>query len=1060
MGWDNPEQRSPVEVTDSALRPVAVADKRGVTAWRVDCPNGLPKRSEQHRVLRHLKRHSRDQLVVFVTSDKHLWQWPEQRPSGVGYRLVDHEYPVQAPTDALLQRLTQATFRIEEENQLTSSAVLTRVRRSFNADKVTKSFYREFQQHHKNFAMKVEGIPARKNRRWYASVLLNRLMFIYFIQQKGFLDNSQNYLRTRLGMVREHYGADQFYAFYKQFLLPLFHEGLGSPNPDYEDDDIETIIGTVPYVNGGIFEPHDLEKTYDIQIKDEAFEKLFDFFDAWRWHLDENPTGASNEINPDILGFIFEQYINFTEAGQKEKGAYYTKPDVTGYMAASTILPALVDRFVAAGLDDPCILLSGSDDTYIHDSILHGVDQLLPEDWDTGAQPPSDELALPGERWCDVTHRRDRCGRLRELLSDHARDWSIDDAITENLDMRELLADYLSQLSTADECDTAFNVLRSLTVCDPTVGSGAFLFAALEVLDPLYEAVLGRAGELHDKNGDSQTADCLAEARRHPSERYWMLKTLCLNNLYGVDLMDEAPEIAKLRLFLKLAAQIDDVSLVEPLPDLDFNIKAGNLLVGIADQDDAIRRFAADTDGQLRMDHYLRLEQTASLAETVASDYDQYIADQASDLGGYDHTTPKQRLGARVEAARNNADTLLHELREESLSFQSWQESHKPFHWFVEFPSVWRNGGFDVVIGNPPYIRTNSVNEYVWQGFNTQKCPDLYAVCMERACSLLNDTGYVAMIVMHSLCFSWKFQPLRSHLSDILSHAWVSSYWAGRMGLFTGANPRNVIVIGRTRADETEPSARELRRWATRCNRWLSESRETVFDKLEYGMVPQSLDQAGASHQWAFADPTVVSWALGMVESGAPLRNSLVNHSDHPLGYKTTALYTLPIYTVEPPTVHCQTRKPVSTSSKTTGWLMFETETARELALLMLAGRWGYLWWLTFSDEFHVTQGTLTAFPGDVERLCGLLDGEDHSSPSDVEDVRDLLEMSRTLQEEMPRHLAWMVKAGVDVGRYDMSKVRHITDEADLLLARLWGVEFAYEAAGNLRDRTIFGSRS
>ena len=125
MGWDNPEQRLPVDVAESALRPVPVADKRGVTAWRVDCPNGLPKRSEQHRVVRHLKRLSRDQLVVFVTPDKHLWQWPEQRPSGVGYRLVDHEYPVQAPTDALLQRLSQATFKIDEESQLTSRRLLS-----------------------------------------------------------------------------------------------------------------------------------------------------------------------------------------------------------------------------------------------------------------------------------------------------------------------------------------------------------------------------------------------------------------------------------------------------------------------------------------------------------------------------------------------------------------------------------------------------------------------------------------------------------------------------------------------------------------------------------------------------------------------------------------------------------------------------------------------------------------------------------------------------------------------------------------------------------------------
>ena len=378
MGWDNPEQRGPVVVPESSLRPLPVADKRGVTAWRVDCPNGLPKRSEQHRVVRRLKRLSRDQLVVFVAPDRHLWQWPEQRQSGVGYRLVDHEYPANAPTEALLQKLSQATFKITEENELTSSAVLTRVRRSFNADKVTKSFYREFQKHHKDFADQIEGVATTENQRWYASVLLNRLMFIYFIQKKGFLDSSQNYLRARLGIVREHYGADQFYAFYKQFLLPLFHEGLGSSDPRYADPEIESIIGSVPYVNGGIFEPHELEQTYDIQISDEAFVALFDFFDAWRWHLDETPSGDPREINPDILGFIFEQYINFTEKGQKEKGAYYTKPDVTGYMAASTILPALAARFVSAGLDDPAVLLSGSGDAYIHDSILHGVDQALP----------------------------------------------------------------------------------------------------------------------------------------------------------------------------------------------------------------------------------------------------------------------------------------------------------------------------------------------------------------------------------------------------------------------------------------------------------------------------------------------------------------------------------------------------------------------------------------------------------------------------------------------------------------------------------------------------------
>lgn len=374
IGWDNPVQRLPVDVAESGLRPVPVADKRGVTAWRVDCPSGLPQRAEQHRVVRALKRHSRDQLVVFVAPDRHLWQWPEQRPSGVGYRLVDHEYPVQAPTEALLQRLGQATFKVEEEPHLTSSSVLTRVRRSFNADKVTKSFYREFQQHHQSFARAVEGIATEKNQNWYTSVLLNRLMFIYCIQKKGFMVGDQNYLRNRLEMVRDSSDSDEFYAYYKRFLLPLFHQGLGSPDPTYEDPDIERMIGEVRYINGGIFEPHELETTYDIRIRDDAFESLFDFFDDWRWHLDERSTVEGNEINPDVLGYIFEQYINFTEAGQKDKGAYYTKPDVTGYMAESTILPAVADRLVTAGLENPALLLTGSGDAYLHDSAAHGVD--------------------------------------------------------------------------------------------------------------------------------------------------------------------------------------------------------------------------------------------------------------------------------------------------------------------------------------------------------------------------------------------------------------------------------------------------------------------------------------------------------------------------------------------------------------------------------------------------------------------------------------------------------------------------------------------------------------
>ena len=239
---------------------------------------------------------------------------------------------------------------------------------------------------------------------------MNRLMFIYFIQRKGFLGQDPDYLRNRLNQITEISGGRDLSAYFGDLLLPLFHEGLGKhpSQQTWDDPDICRIIGQVPYVDGGIFERHDLERDYEMEIPDSAFASLFDFFDKWRWHLDERPSGEHNEINPDILGFIFEQYVNYTDKGRKEKGAYYTKPDVTGYMSVSTIIPAVVDRLVDRGLEDPCVLLPNSRDRYLHSVLGYGREVDLPDgDLDPSEFPdPALDIALPGERWCDVTHRR------------------------------------------------------------------------------------------------------------------------------------------------------------------------------------------------------------------------------------------------------------------------------------------------------------------------------------------------------------------------------------------------------------------------------------------------------------------------------------------------------------------------------------------------------------------------------------------------------------------------------------------------------------------------------
>ena len=167
--------------------------------------------------------------------------------------------------------------------------------------------------------------------------MLNRLMFVYFIQQKGFLDGNQNYLSERLRRARR--PARKFPYFLPPVPASLVPRRPGATQRS-SGPDLSGLIGDVPYLNGGLFDVHELEEANpDIDIPDKAFERLFAFFDAYEWHLDDRPLRADSEINPDVLGYIFEKYIN-----QKQMGAYYTKEDITEYISKNTVIPFLLEQ--------------------------------------------------------------------------------------------------------------------------------------------------------------------------------------------------------------------------------------------------------------------------------------------------------------------------------------------------------------------------------------------------------------------------------------------------------------------------------------------------------------------------------------------------------------------------------------------------------------------------------------------------------------------------------------------------------------------------------------------
>jgi hypothetical protein len=1039
LGWDRPPPGQEVRHEEDGTIAHLVASKRGVGVWVVDA---LPGPGFRRRIDVLIARRTRERLVIFNDGATQMWMWPEQRASGTGFRLVSHEYHVGSRNEALLQRLMTARFRLDEEDDITVVDVLARVRRSFNADKVTKKFYREFKEHRDELLEQIEGIEWEEEVAWYGSVLLNRLMLLYFLQKKGFLDDDPDYLRSRLRMVRDHLGDDSFYGFFKDFLLPLCHDGLGSHLQDYADEDMARIIGDVPYVNGGIFLPHVLEETYEIDVPDEAFEAVFAFFDRYRWHLDDRPSDDVNEINPDVLGYVFEQFVN-----SKETGAYYTKEDVTGYMTSVTVLPAFLNLLESGepGLWDQLVV---DPDRYIPETMRHGWQVELPDFVAAGLADPtrreswqlkaSEDLALPAENWWEVIDRRDHYEKLVQLLSDGGV-VSAADAVSAGLDLRVLVVDHLADLSDMDAVEHAFSCLEELSVLDPTCGSGAFLFAALELLAELYSTVLERAEELTERGEPSPAF--LEAAHTHPNRDYFVLRLAVLNNIFGVDLMEEAVEIARLRLFLKLAAQVKERAHLEPFPDLDLNIKAGNLLVGVASAADAARRVSRDIFGASELE---RLKEASARVEALYREFRTLTVASGDPVR---IRLLKSGLNDRLNDLRGSVDMFLFEARSEAGDLKDWVESHHPFHWFVEFPGVFSTGGFDVVVGNPPYIKASTIDDYRWVGYEVDSCPDVYGICVERSLSLVAENGYFAMIVPHSVSFSSRFAVLRRHLERHLGEAWVSSYSRIPAGLFSAdTRVRNSIIVGNRTTDSGEFVLH-----TTRCRRWNEEYRPHLLSLTRYATPDPIL----CERQWPFLGSDSLGEVLaGMVVAGrvvgertirgrgldVPQAGPSGRGDDGPfaLVFRTNGYNWLPVFR-DPPPAFDMAGVTIRQSQMKALW--FRESVMRDAAVAVLSGKWGFAWWVTFGDDFHVTVGDLESFPVSLDSVAESCDESCGSH---------LIALDRRLAD----NVVFKTNAGKRIGNFDLRECRDLTDGFDLILCDLWG-EDAINELNLLYHQTI-----
>lgn len=1064
LGWEPSHRKLTIRIGESDYELAAIAEKRGFIAWLCETPTGiLLDHSTRLKLDRKLSETSFEHLTVFVNKERsrQLWMWV-RREQGKPLAARSHEYHRGQPGDSLLQKLQNLFISLEEEEAgLSTIAVAGRARDAFDVERITKSFYSNFDTHRKTFLKFIEGIKEVADREWYASVMLNRLMFVYFIQRKGFLDGDHNYLRNRLDRSKSEQGKDKFYSFYRYFLLRLFHEGFGKRRKDRAPE-LEKLLGVIPYLNGGLFDVHELEKPErygkHIQIPDKAFENIFDLFDQYQWHLDERPLRNDKEINPDVLGYIFEKYIN-----QKQMGAYYTKEDITEYISKNTVLPFLFDvvrskcKVAFDSPNGPTVwdLAKEDPDRYIYPAVRHGSDKAFPVEIALGVdttksnlierrkewnKPAPSEYALPTEIWREVVARRQRYEEVKHKLSS-GKVREVNDFITLNLDLRQFAQDVIQNCEGPDLLMALWGAITTITVLDPTGGSGAFIFAALNILEPLYEACLdrmeaflsewGEAGRKSHPNYHKKFSEVLARVETHPNRRYFVLKSIILNNLYAVDIMEEAVEICKLRLFLKLAAQVEpdttrDNLGIEPLPDIDFNIRTGNTLVGYATAEEVRRCMVQFGGGQMKL---LDENELGSFARfnTRCADVEQAFTKFRQLQTEGDGTVPfadKQELQKRLKTLEDELN--LHLAGEygvnvkDKVTYANWLKSHQPFHWFIHFYGILNRGGFDVTIGNPPYVEYSQVKKnYKIRGYDTESCGNVYGYVIERCFDIMRPESRMGMIVQLPIVCTDRMKPLQIECLSRSSDIWFSNFDDRPGRLFDGLEHIRATVFTLRKGIS---SVRNI--FSTTYNRWYSESRPTLFDTLTFESVTDYQVSGAVPKMGHRLSKQIWSRISGFSKLGI----NVLDSSSHPVYFHNAPQYWVRAMNSAPYFWNERGGEQLSTQVKT---LSLPTKLDADVVTASLNSTLFYWWFVVLSDCRHLNMREIETFHIGLETMKR-------------QDKVKLEKLSTRLMADLKKHKFRKESEYKTTGKvvYDEFYPRHskpIIDEIDTVLARHYG---------------------
>jgi hypothetical protein len=573
--------------------------------------------------------------------------------------------------------------------------------KAFNIEVVTKEFFTKYRELYYDVEEALRKLIQRDdkvNNEFtskgidtvnFAKKLLGQIVFLYFLQKKGWfgVGRDEEWGTGPKDFLRRLFEKKivPYQNFFNDILEPLFYNTLALERPEDFSDRFNCKI---PFLNGGLFDPINGYNWVhaDILLPNELFSNqemdgedtgtgILDVFDRYNFTVKEDePLDKEVAVDPEMLGKVFENLLEVKD--RKSKGTYYTPREIVHYMCQESLI-----NYLDTALNTGAVPLVKEKPANLK---LFGApafqQQALKTTGNTNNIPREDieTFIRTGETAIEHDTRVETSGK-------ETRDYS-----------------YKTPLSIRLNANVIDKALADIRVCDPAIGSGAFPVGLMT------EIVRAR---------NTLTTYLPPDKER---TNYHFKRHAIQNCLYGVDIDHGAVEIAKLRLWLSLVVDEEDIKQIQPLPNLDYKIVCGNSLLGV--EKDVLNWHIFEEIEKLKQEHF-----------------DETNINKKPEL--------KKKIDQKINELTNNQQI---------------------FDFNIYFSEVFHEkGGFDVVIANPPYVshdKLESKNELKKKYSAFEPFADLYCYFLELAVGLQNPNGIFCFITSNSYIKARYGKPLRSVL--------------------------------------------------------------------------------------------------------------------------------------------------------------------------------------------------------------------------------------------------------------------------------------------------------